>query len=104
MGDILKVTKDEKFSADLALLCSSETKGICYIETKNLDGETNLKHKLSAKITQFMFQEETALDSFHGEIKCEDHNSMIYRFSRILHIGTGSVPLSFEQFLLRGSS
>jgi len=30
-------------------LTSSGRKGICYIETKNLDGETNLKHKVSNK-------------------------------------------------------
>jgi len=31
----------------MILLSSSSPKGICYIETKNLDGETNLKHKQS---------------------------------------------------------
>lgn len=24
---------------------STEDEGVCYVETKNLDGETNLKHK-----------------------------------------------------------
>ena len=33
----------------IVLLNSSGPKGICYIETKNLDGETNLKHKVSNK-------------------------------------------------------
>jgi magnesium-transporting ATPase (P-type) len=33
----------------LVLLNSSGPKGICYIETKNLDGETNLKHKVANK-------------------------------------------------------
>lgn len=28
---------------------SSDAKGVAYIETKNLDGETNLKHKLVHK-------------------------------------------------------
>ena len=28
---------------------SSESKGSCFIETKNLDGETNLKHKNACK-------------------------------------------------------
>lgn len=48
---IVKITQDEFFPADLILLNSSAPKGICYIETKNLDGETNLKHKSSNKQT-----------------------------------------------------
>jgi magnesium-transporting ATPase (P-type) len=42
---IVKIFQDQFFASDLVLLNSSAPKGICYIETKNLDGETNLKHK-----------------------------------------------------------
>ena len=45
IGQVVKIFKNEYFPADLFLLNSSAPKGICYIETKNLDGETNLKHK-----------------------------------------------------------
>ena len=33
----------------MIMINSSADKGICYVETKNLDGETNLKHKKAPK-------------------------------------------------------
>jgi magnesium-transporting ATPase (P-type) len=39
------VYKDEFFPADLLFLTGENEEGICYIETMNLDGETNLKIK-----------------------------------------------------------
>lgn len=41
----MKIFNDEPLPADIVILSTSEPKGVCYIETKNLDGETNLKMK-----------------------------------------------------------
>ena len=49
VGMIVKIKRDEYFPADLIIINSSGPKGICYIETKDLDGETNLKHKQADK-------------------------------------------------------
>nr|CAI5827527.1 unnamed protein product [Callosobruchus analis] len=43
VGEIVRVRCDESFPADLVLLSSSDPDGVCYIETSNLDGESNLK-------------------------------------------------------------
>jgi P-type E1-E2 ATPase len=50
VGTVVKIVKNQYFPADLVLLNSSANKGICYVETKNLDGETNMKHKQSHKL------------------------------------------------------
>ena len=51
-GQLVKVKKNEFFPADLVLLASSAPKNMCFIETKGLDGETNLKHKIAPKDLQ----------------------------------------------------
>lgn len=48
-GEIIKVYENQYFPCDMVLINSSSDKGICYVETKNLDGETNLKHKKAIK-------------------------------------------------------
>jgi phospholipid-transporting ATPase len=45
VGCLIKVKNDQFFPCDMILLKSSLPKGICFVETKGLDGETNLKHK-----------------------------------------------------------
>ena len=48
-GDIVRVEDDHDIPADLFILNTTEDKGIAYVETKNLDGETNLKLKNTHK-------------------------------------------------------
>lgn len=45
VGQIIKVYENEFFPCDMMIIGSSLPKGMCYVETKSLDGETNLKHK-----------------------------------------------------------
>ena len=52
VGDILLIKQNDFFPADLILLSCSDQDGVCYVETKNLDGETNLKNKQVAKDLQ----------------------------------------------------
>lgn len=104
VGDIVKVEKDQFFSADMVLLTSSEPKGICYIETKNLDGETNMKHKLAHKDTHSYMGIETNLDNLTYSVNCEGPNTRIYTFNGVLSFQSQMVPITNEQFLLRGCS
>lgn len=47
VGDIIWVEGEEYFPADLIILSSSNKDGSCYIMTSPLDGEKNLKPKVS---------------------------------------------------------
>lgn len=43
VGDFVRIYNDEEIPADVIILSTSDVDGACYVETKNLDGETNLK-------------------------------------------------------------
>jgi phospholipid-transporting ATPase len=49
VGDLLFLHNNEEIPADMIILTSSDPLGLVYIETSNIDGETNLKLRNSAK-------------------------------------------------------
>ena len=87
------------------LLRSSESKGVCYVETKNLDGETNLKHKIAEKSLNKKFEDPNAVHNFRCGLVCEEANDLIYKFEGTIFFGADKrKSLSSENFALRGSS
>ncbi|KAL8828144.1 MAG: hypothetical protein Q9170_006727 [Blastenia crenularia] len=106
VGDIVRVESEEPFPADLVLLASSEPEGLCYIETANLDGETNLKIKQAIPETA-SFVSPTELSRLSGRIRSEQPNSSLYTYeaTMTLHAGGGEkeLPLAPDQLLLRGA-
>lgn len=109
VGDIVKVEKEHFFPADLLLLASNFEDGICYVETMNLDGETNLKLKRSLECTSDL-EEDLNYKSFTGIIYCEDPNPNLYAFTGNLEfanaanvLGSQLYPLGPNQILLRDS-
>ncbi|XP_015683326.1 probable phospholipid-transporting ATPase VA [Protobothrops mucrosquamatus] len=49
VGDFVQLQCNEVIPADILLLYSSDQNRICYLETANLDGETNLKQRRVVK-------------------------------------------------------
>ncbi|MQL83085.1 hypothetical protein Taro_015571 [Colocasia esculenta] len=102
VGDVVMVEKDEFFPADLLLLSSSYEDGICYVETMNLDGETNLKLKQCLEVTM-MSHEVHSLRKFKSLIRCEDPNENLYTFTGTMYHEGSQYSLSPKQLLLRDS-
>ncbi|KAL8522562.1 hypothetical protein ACS0TY_012643 [Phlomoides rotata] len=102
VGDVVKVEKDKFFPADLLLLSSSYDDGICYVETMNLDGETNLKVKRALETTLPLDDDHTFKD-FLATIRCEDPNPNLYTFVGNLEFDRQIYPLDPSQILLRDS-
>ncbi|KAF8399256.1 hypothetical protein HHK36_015121 [Tetracentron sinense] len=102
VGDIVKVEKDEFFPADLLLLSSSYEDAVCYVETMNLDGETNLKIKQALEVTLGL-HEDSSFKDFRSVIKCEDPNANLYSFVGNMEFEEQQYPLTPQQLLLRES-
>ncbi|KAF8023103.1 hypothetical protein BT93_F0564 [Corymbia citriodora subsp. variegata] len=102
VGNVVKVQKDQYFPCDLLLLSSSYEDGVCYVETMNLDGETNLKAKRCVEAT-LSLNEDDAVSKFEATIYCEDPNPNLYSFVGNLEFQNESHPLCPAQVLLRDS-
>ncbi|KAL0732595.1 hypothetical protein Bca4012_008804 [Brassica carinata] len=103
VGDIIKINKDGYFPADILFLSSTNPDGICYVETANLDGETNLKIRKALERTWDYLTSEKASE-FKGEVQCEQPNNSLYTFTGNLIVEKQTLPLSPDQLLLRGCS
>ena len=107
VGDIVRVESEEPFPADLVLLATSEPEGLCYIETANLDGETNLKIKQAIPETANLVS-PSELSRLGGRLKSEQPNSSLYTYEATftMHAGGGEKEFSLQpdQLLLRGAT
>lgn len=82
IGCFVKVYNDENFPCDLILLNSSLPKGISYVETKGLDGETNLKMKLArGEVLNLAENDQQLFKNFtNARITCDMPNANLYKF------------------------
>lgn len=67
--------KNKYFPADMLLMHSSGMSGLCYVETKMLDGESNLKMKTALKELNSNYTEEDSVKHLSGIIGCEVPNN-----------------------------
>lgn len=102
VGDVVKIDKDSFFPSDLIMLSSSYPDGVCYVETMNLDGETNLKLKKSLERTMEL-DEDVEFASFRARVQCEDPNPSLYTFIGNMEYGGDLLPVGPQQLMLRDS-
>uniref|UniRef100_A0A671R1E8 Phospholipid-transporting ATPase n=1 Tax=Sinocyclocheilus anshuiensis TaxID=1608454 RepID=A0A671R1E8_9TELE len=106
---ILVVAAVKEFIEDLVrafnYICDllNEPQGMCYIETSNLDGETNLKIRQGLQITTDI-KDIDSLMRLSGRMECESPNRHLYEFVGNIRLdGHSTVPLGPDQILLRGA-
>ena len=108
VGDVVCLRGHCSVPADVLVLHTSHYKdgNQCYIETSNIDGETNLKLKEAPpEVRQYITGDQPNMQMFQGHVEYEPPNKSIYTFNGTLHLEDSStpIPLGPSNILLRGS-
>ena len=120
IGELIIVTENNPFPADMIVLDSNLNEGQCFIETGTLDGEKNLKNKNAPKSTAGLFgndnmnpDQKTWKEEFSVEGECYGAmpNVELYKFDGFvtMNFSDGKIKkeLSFvldaKQMLLKGN-
>ncbi|XP_009130848.1 phospholipid-transporting ATPase 1 [Brassica rapa] len=99
VGEVIKVVSNQTLPCDMVLLATSDPTGVVYVQTTNLDGESNLKTRYAKQET---LQKATDLETFDGFIKCEKPNRNIYGFQANMEIDGRRLSLGPSNIILRG--
>ncbi|KAG8528732.1 uncharacterized protein KY384_006419 [Bacidia gigantensis] len=115
VGDFVRIYNDDQIPADVVILSTSDPDGACYVETKNLDGETNLKvrqalhsgrrirHAKDCEQTEFFIESEPPhanLYQYSGVARWSQRNLKEPQSSPT----SMTEPISINNLLLRGCS
>lgn len=84
VGEIMKIYHDEEVPADVCILKSSNENGISFVDTMNLDGESNLKDKKCSQKTQSM--SDLSICNLTGVLKCDQPNEQLEYWEGYLNI------------------
>lgn len=106
VGDFIRVRNNEEVPADVIIISTSDLEtGGCYVETKNLDGETNLKSRKLVDCGEGI-KHAVDLASTRFWVEVEQPNTKLYSFKGVVHYTENGVentePVTNDNVLLRG--
>ncbi|EJD02206.1 phospholipid-translocating P-type ATPase [Fomitiporia mediterranea MF3/22] len=105
VGDFVKIVNEEAFPADILICATSEDENVCFVETKNLDGETNLKSRNAVPaLTQLRTADacvDPSLARFRIELDRPEPN--MYKLNGAVEKDGQKQPIDLQTVLLRGT-
>ncbi|KAL8692163.1 MAG: hypothetical protein Q9218_002759 [Villophora microphyllina] len=115
VGDFVRLYNEDQIPADVVVLATSDPDGQCYVETKNLDGETNLKVRQALHCGRQMKHAKDC-EKATFVIESEPPNLNLYQYSGVARWTQRNArkpedpgsemaePISINNLLLRGCS
>ncbi|KAJ3555310.1 hypothetical protein NM688_g2646 [Phlebia brevispora] len=107
VGDIVLLRDNEQIPADIMVISTSDPDNMCYVETKNLDGETNLKPRKAVRATASAMSEED-IERMAFVLDSEPPHQNLYLYHGVLRYAdpaTGEAKqesVTINELLLRG--
>jgi len=104
VGDFVKIMDNESLPADILICATSEEENVCFVETKNLDGETNLKSRNAVPaLTHLASAARCAAKENVFRVDCERPDTNMYKLSAAVRVGGEQFPGDISTVLLRGT-
>lgn len=104
VGDIVKIMEDEHIPADILICATSEDEDVAFVETKNLDGETNLKSRHAVPCLTHLNNAKDCADPLNKfYIKCDRPETDMYRLNANVTLDGHTSPVDLSMTLLRGT-
>jgi len=104
VGDFVKILDNEPIPADILICATSEDGGVAFVETKNLDGETNLKSRRAVQALANLRNARACANSDNSfRIQCDRPDTNMYRLNGNVIMDEKTSPVDLSMTLLRGT-
>lgn len=105
VGDFVKIMDNESIPSDVLICATSEEENVAFVETKNLDGETNLKSRVACPALTHLRTARDLTDPRNAfRVDCERPDIDLYRQNAAIVSPDGSkAPVDIQMMLLRGT-
>lgn len=115
VGDVVKIMDNESIPADILICATSEEENVAFIETKNLDGETNLKSRSANPRLTYLRNAKSGVDkSSRFRVDCDRPDTNLYKLNAAVVTTRGEgvegkepteekIGVDIQQMMLRGT-
>ena len=105
VGNVMLIRDRGEIPADMIVLQTSEPGGQAYVETSNIDGETDLKLRYAVRQIAQAFPTREDLSRISGKFECDHPNDDLLKFVGSLEVpSSGVAGVVNKNVVLRGSS